>query len=203
MSCAKETIPEGLLAAGLYSAILNPMALVVSIGYYGNSLYKCSNKFEEKKSNLDLISKIFLLEDEVKKLNIAIENTESRVKLSEENSKKYVDESIGKVSSIYEDTNKMLFDNVVEVKDKQEILNKSLEDKIKELNEIKDKFLKEIEVKSDIEKKAILETGDDSIKKIYEELRKIADSEVKFEKKVDDKEVSEEKERTTDSEVKK
>jgi len=64
---------------------------------------------------------------------------------------------------------------------------------LSQLKSEKEAYIKEIEKKSNFELQFILETGDDVIKNIYEELKKIADSEVAFQRKIEDEEVKDNK----------
>jgi len=127
LNCVKETIPEGLISAGLYAAILNPVSLAVSLGYYGNTLYKCNQSFDEKKFQQDLASQNESLKTELSMLKSSMDSVDSKLKNSEElgkqntiETKKYVDDTLEKVKAEYKDVDKKISDYTENLSQKKE-----------------------------------------------------------------------------------
>lgn len=200
LTCAKKNIPEALISGGIYAAVLNPAALAVALAYYGNSLYKCktsSEEFSDYKKSLEdkeaaFASKIESFEKSINDYDSKFKNSNERIARTEEDLKKSVDESLTKVKDDYVNLNKSLVEYAEKIKEKQKEFTQAVDGKIEEMNKSKEVFIKEIEEKSGFEKENIMTTGDEAIKNIYQQLKKIEESEVKIEKKVYENGVSEE-----------
>jgi len=114
--CLKDNIPEAIISGGIYAAILNPISIALSVGYYGNSIYKCYEESESnKKAAEELELKNKLVEEQVKLFESKINRFESdysimaeKVSKSEESMKKEVQDSIMKVKEDYVNLNKSL-----------------------------------------------------------------------------------------------
>ena len=200
LTCAKKNIPEAIISGGIYASILNPAAMALGLAYYGNSLYKCKINTDEeisyKKSSEEkestLISRINSFEKSINDYDVEFKNTNSRIARTEEDLKKSVEESLTKVQEDYINLNKSLVEYADKIKEKQIEFSTAVDGKIEEMKKSKEVFIKEIEEKSDSEKENIMITGDEAIKNIYQNLKKIEDSEVKIERQVYENGVSEE-----------